>query len=168
MKLFEWGVTSKATRTRNRLVSVGITDAAHTAHARMLQSLDSVSAGELAKGWITTLALHPDRLTYDRLEIVTRVTRNKNGELRWESGSVETASIGAARPGNKVVMIDGALLQQLRNAKGLSREFLAWTAGLGITTLARLESQIQPRCRYQTIERLAAILGENPRAMTRP
>jgi DNA-binding XRE family transcriptional regulator len=72
-----------------------------------------------------------------------------------------------ARPPNaKVVLIDGSLLRQMRRARGLSREVLAWTAGLGITTLARLEGEPWPHCRYQTLERLAAVLGENPRAMT--
>jgi transcriptional regulator with XRE-family HTH domain len=61
--------------------------------------------------------------------------------------------------------VDGIQLWRLRRARGLSQENLAWTAGLGITTVARLESQPGARCRYQTLARLASALGESPAAM---
>jgi hypothetical protein len=66
----------------------------------------------------------------------------------------------------KIAVIDGTQLRQIHRTDDLSRESLAWTAGLGITTLSRLEKQSRPRCRYQTLERLAAVFDENPRAMT--
>jgi hypothetical protein len=82
------------------------------------------------------------------------------------SGGGESSFVGTEQPNYKMVTADGRLLRQIRHARGLSREVLAWTAGLSITTLTRLEGQAGPRCRYQTIERLAAVLGENPRALT--
>jgi hypothetical protein len=166
MQLFEWAVVSKASGTRSGIRSVGITDAADTAQVRMIEMLDSINAGQLAKGWITNVSLSPDRLTYDRLRVVARVIKDRKGELQWESNSNATALASAQFTIDKMVTIDGNLLQRMRHGRGLSRETLAWTAGLGITTLARLEGQPRPRCRYQTLARLATVLGENPRAIT--
>jgi DNA-binding XRE family transcriptional regulator len=167
MQLFEWGVVSKVPG-RPGPRTVGVTDAAHHARTRMLDALAVVPAGLLAKGWITAVALGADRLTYDRLDTVARVTRDKDGTMRWQSGDSGTvsASASARRPADQVTVIDGRQLRQLRRARGLSQENLAWTAGLGLTTIARLESQPQPRCRFGTLARLAAVLGENPRAIT--
>jgi hypothetical protein len=165
MQLLEWGVTSKTVGVQHLLGSVGITDTTQIAHTRVLEALESVPLGHLARGWITTLALCPDRLTYDRLETVAMVTRDREGVLRWYPSDGETAIAEAEQVGTQVAVIDGAQLRRMRRARGLSQENLAWTAGLGLTTLARLESQSQPRCRYRTINRLAVILGENPRAI---
>jgi hypothetical protein len=166
MQLFEWGVTSKSNEISCSLRSVGITDAAHMAHIRMLDALNSVSTGQLARGWITVVTLRPDRLTYDRLELITQVTKDKHGKLRWKPDCNGLTFAAAERSDFGMVIADGELLRQIRHSRGLSREVLAWTAGLGITTLARLEGEARPRCRYQTLQRLAAVLGENPRAMT--
>jgi hypothetical protein len=100
MQLFEWGVTSNSTGADGRLRSVGITDDVRTAHIRVLEALASVSADHLARGWINALALGPDRLTYDRLDVVTQVTRNKEGQLRWEPGDIvpHCATLGHPTP----------------------------------------------------------------------
>jgi hypothetical protein len=59
-------------------------------------------------------------------------------------------------------IIDGHLLRQLRRQHGLSLENLAWQAGVGLTTLSRLERQGRPRCRTRTLVSLARELGEDP------
>jgi DNA-binding XRE family transcriptional regulator len=164
MQLFEWSVVSKAA-SRSAPQAVGVTDAAHSARTRMLEALAAVPAGLLAKGWVTAVALGADRLTYDRLDTIARVTRDKDGTMRWQLGDHEAALASTPRPADQVAVIDGQQLRQLRRARGLSQENLAWTAGLGLTTIARLESQPRPRCRYGTLARLAAVLGENPRAI---
>lgn len=53
-------------------------------------------------------------------------------------------------------VIDGHRLRQLRRQHGLSREHLAWQAGIGITTVARLEHETQPCCRTRTLRPAAA------------
>jgi DNA-binding XRE family transcriptional regulator len=169
MQLFEWGVVSKVPG-RPGPRTVGVTDAAHRARTRMLEALAVVPAGLLAKGWITAVALGADRLTYDRLDTVARVTRDKDGTMRWQPSDSDTEAeavqASARQPAAQVAVIDGRQLRQLRRARGLSQENLAWTAGLGLTTIARLESQPRARCRFGTLARLAAVLGENPRAIT--
>jgi DNA-binding XRE family transcriptional regulator len=59
-------------------------------------------------------------------------------------------------------IIDGHLLRQLRRQHGLSLENLAWKAGVGLTTLGRLEREARPRCRTWTLVSLARELGEDP------
>jgi DNA-binding XRE family transcriptional regulator len=145
--------------------TVGVTDTAGNARARMLEALAAAPAGLLAKGWIIAVALGADRLTYDRLNTVAQVTRGKDGTMRWQLTDHEPEQENASGPDAQVTVIDGRQLRQLRRARGLSQENLAWTAGLGLTTIARLESQPRPRCRYGTLARLAAVLGENPRAI---
>jgi DNA-binding XRE family transcriptional regulator len=164
MQLFEWGVVCKAP-SHPAPRTVGVTDAAHRARTRMLEALAAAPAGLLAKGWITVVALGADRLTYDRLDTVAQVTRDKNGTLRWHLGDRAAPPLSTPESAAQVAVIDGRQLRQLRRARGLSQENLAWTAGLGLTTIARLESQPRPRCRYATLARLAAVLGENPRAI---
>jgi DNA-binding XRE family transcriptional regulator len=131
----------------------------------MLEAVAAVPAGLLAKGWVTAVALGADRLTYDRLDTIARVTRAKDGTMHWQLDDHEAALASAPQPADPVTVVDGQRLRQLRRARGLSQESLAWTAGLGLTTIARLESQPRPRCRYGTLARLAAVLGENPRAI---
>jgi DNA-binding XRE family transcriptional regulator len=166
MQLFEWSVVSKASG-RSGPRTVGVTDATHRARTRVLEALAAVPAGYLAKGWITAVALGGDRLTYDRLEIVAYVIRNKDAKLWWQLGESEAAPATASGKPDTVAVIDGRQLRRLRHARGLSQENLAWTAGLGLTTVARLESQARPPCRYRTLARLAAVLGENPNAIAR-
>jgi DNA-binding XRE family transcriptional regulator len=165
MQLFEWGMTSKAPRISAGTRSVGITDAAHQARSRMLEALSTVPAGLLARGWITAVALGADRLTYDRLDTIALVVREKNGQLRWQASGFDPAHASSAPADGCAMAVDGIQLRRLRRARGLSQENLAWTAGLGITTVARLESQPRAQCRYQTLARLALALGENPAAM---
>ncbi|MGH3125766.1 MAG: helix-turn-helix domain-containing protein [Streptosporangiaceae bacterium] len=62
-------------------------------------------------------------------------------------------------------IIDGRLLRQLRRQRGLSIDKLAHRAGVGITTLGRLERQDRPRCRMTTLARLAIELGADPAAI---
>ena len=62
--------------------------------------------------------------------------------------------------------LDGPRLRQLRRQHGLSQERLASQAGLSLTTVTRLESQMRAACRGRTLARLAAALGEDPAAFT--
>ena len=62
-------------------------------------------------------------------------------------------------------VIDGHLLRRLRRQRGLSIDDLAHQAGVGITTLGRLERQARPRCRTTTLARLAIELGADPSAI---
>jgi DNA-binding XRE family transcriptional regulator len=59
-------------------------------------------------------------------------------------------------------IIDGHRLRQLRHQHGLSQEALAHQARIGLTTLARLESQARPHCRTHALAQLAAVLNEDP------
>jgi transcriptional regulator with XRE-family HTH domain len=67
-------------------------------------------------------------------------------------------------------IVDGELLREARRRHQISRETLAWDAGIGIATLARLERRPPaPRCcRERTLARLAAALGEPPAALVPP
>jgi DNA-binding XRE family transcriptional regulator len=67
-------------------------------------------------------------------------------------------------------IVDGELLREARRRHQLSRENLAWDAGVGIETIARLERRpsVPRRCRDRTLARLAATLGEPPAALVPP
>lgn len=62
--------------------------------------------------------------------------------------------------------LDGRQLRQLRRQHGLSQEQLAAAAGMGLTTIRRLEHQPAAPCRTRTLGRLAAALGEDPARLT--
>jgi transcriptional regulator with XRE-family HTH domain len=70
-----------------------------------------------------------------------------------------------AQPWNAV--LDSQRLRQLRRQRGLSRERLAYRAGISLTTVANLERQPFPACRLSTLTLLAAALDENPASITR-
>jgi DNA-binding XRE family transcriptional regulator len=187
MQLFEWGIASKpageaewrpaggpglySLRRGPGSHPVGITGSAPGAQARMLEALDAVPAGILARGWVTALALAADRLTYDRLDTLVRVTRDADGTVRWLAG--DSLPDGAARAAGGLAdsgrlplrLIDGQRLRALRRARGLSQERLAWVAGVDMNTVARLERHPRPQCRGLTLALLAEALGENPRAL---
>jgi transcriptional regulator with XRE-family HTH domain len=63
-------------------------------------------------------------------------------------------------------VLDGARLRQLRRQHGLSRAELARKAGIGVSTVIRLEGRPQRSCRTRTLARLAAALGQSPVALT--
>jgi ribosome-binding protein aMBF1 (putative translation factor) len=65
-----------------------------------------------------------------------------------------------ARP--PAVVLDGRRLREARRESGLSQERLAFQAGIGLTTVRRLERQDWPPCRPRTLGRLAAALGVGP------
>jgi DNA-binding XRE family transcriptional regulator len=174
MQLFEWAV-SIDTAGRPARSPVGVTDAAPRAQSRMLEALSDAPDGVAAHGWVTELAYGLDRLTYDRLDTVIRVRRDEHGGIEWLEGSGSWASqasaVGKEVPGRaglppRTTVIDGQRLRELRRECGLSRESLAWKAGLGITTVGRLERQSRPPCRTRTVARLAAALGRDPGAIT--
>ena len=163
MQLFEWGVQSRATGGPG-LCPIGITDTVPRARARMLAALEAVPAGVLTRGWVLALALGSDRLTYDRLDYLVRVTRDGSGVVEWQTGGPEHGPKDAAVARRRLAelarlpdrtVVDGRQLRELRRARGLSQENLAWKARVGITTLARLELEDRPRCRRQTLARLA-------------
>jgi Helix-turn-helix domain len=172
MQMFEWGIASNATGQPG-LHPVGITGSAPDAQTRMLEALVAVPARILARGWVTALDLGADRLTYDRLAMLVRVTRDADGAVQWLAGT--NPSRRAARAAGhladhppllaRMTVIDGRQLRELRRARGLSRERLAWKAGLCVGTLARLESQPRPQCLGRTLTVIAEVLGENPRAL---
>jgi DNA-binding XRE family transcriptional regulator len=173
MQLFEWGIASKA-GGQPGLCPVGVTGSALRAQALMLEALSGVPAGVLSRGWVTTLALGTDRLTYDRLGTLVRVTRDKNGSVQWLAGGEDTRKDAAKADGRladlasapaQIMVIDGRRLRELRRARGLSQEILAWRSEVDITTIGRLERQPRPPCRRRTLIQLAEVLGENPRAL---
>ena len=63
-------------------------------------------------------------------------------------------------------VVDGTRVRQLRRQHGLSPAELAGKAGIGLSTVTRLERQPQRRCRTRTLARLAAALGQPPAALT--
>jgi transcriptional regulator with XRE-family HTH domain len=63
-------------------------------------------------------------------------------------------------------VMDGARLRQLRHQHGLSAAELAGKAGIGSSTVIRLERQPRGSCRTRTLARLAAALGQPPTALT--
>jgi DNA-binding XRE family transcriptional regulator len=65
-------------------------------------------------------------------------------------------------------VIDGNLLREARLRRGLSREHLAWNAGIAITTVSRLERQKLSPCRPRSVFLLARALGEQPVALIPP
>ncbi len=80
-----------------------------------------------------------------------------------------TASTMEARPARLwMATLDGKRLRQLRRERGLSQEQLADRAGVSLTTVARLERQIEAPCRGWTVARLAAALGQQPTTLIAP
>ncbi len=71
-----------------------------------------------------------------------------------------------AQPGRWFTVLDGARLRQLRRQHGLSAAALAGQAGIGRSTVTRLERHPQRPCRTRTLARLAAALGQPPDALT--
>jgi transcriptional regulator with XRE-family HTH domain len=68
-------------------------------------------------------------------------------------------------PDRWFTVLDGVRLRQLRREHGLSAAELAGKAGVGPSTVTRLESQPTSPCRGRTLGRLAAALGEQPDAI---
>jgi transcriptional regulator with XRE-family HTH domain len=72
-------------------------------------------------------------------------------------------SAGSTRPAApRIIAVDGRRLRQLRRQHDVSRERLAYRAGISPATVARLERQSDPRCRTRTLARIAAALGQPP------
>jgi transcriptional regulator with XRE-family HTH domain len=57
-------------------------------------------------------------------------------------------------------VVDSERLRRLRRERGFSQLGLAIHAGVGLTTLERIEREFRPRCRNFTVARLAIALGE--------
>jgi transcriptional regulator with XRE-family HTH domain len=62
-------------------------------------------------------------------------------------------------------VVDGARVRQLRRQHGLSPAQLADKAGIGLSTVSRLERQPRCSCRTRTLVRLAAALNQPPTAL---
>jgi hypothetical protein len=169
VELFEWGISGPGFRPLPR--TVGISGSLRRAHDQMMEAVRAVPAGQRARGWVTAVALAADRLTYERLDRLARVARDADGSVRWLTGQDEAWAEpdgGVAyllRMPERTAIVDGQLVRRLRLARGLSQEDLAWKAGLGLTTLARVEHLDRPACRGRTVACLADVLGENPRAL---
>lgn len=72
-----------------------------------------------------------------------------------------------ARSANRwFTVVDGVQLRQLRRQHGLSAAELAGKAGIGLSTVTRLERQPGRSCRTRTLARLAAALGRSPATLT--
>jgi anti-sigma regulatory factor (Ser/Thr protein kinase)/DNA-binding XRE family transcriptional regulator len=59
-----------------------------------------------------------------------------------------------------IAVVDSQRLRRVRRERGLSRERLAHAAGLGLSTVARLESQPRARCHVRTLGLLARALDQ--------
>jgi DNA-binding XRE family transcriptional regulator len=59
-----------------------------------------------------------------------------------------------------ITAVDGQRLRRIRRERGLSQEGLADLAGVGLTTVARLECQTRSPCRTWTLAMLASALEE--------
>jgi len=172
MQLFEWGIASNASGQPGLNV-VGISGSAPGAQAQMLAALDAVPVRIRSRGWVTRLVLGDDRLTYDRLDTLVLVNRDGDGLVQWltdadgspDGGGMNGNPADPVRQPKQMIAVDGRMLLGLRQAQGISRERLAWDAGVSVTTLVRLESQPRPQCLGRTLTRLADVLGENPRAL---
>jgi transcriptional regulator with XRE-family HTH domain len=68
--------------------------------------------------------------------------------------------VTAARQVPEITVVDSQRLRQLRRERGFSQLSLAIRAGVGLTTLERIERESRPRCRNFTVARLAIALGE--------
>ena len=78
-----------------------------------------------------------------------------------------TGALSPTRPPDRwLTVVDGARLRQLRRQQGLSSAELAGQAGIGMSTLTRLERQPRQSCRTRTLARLAAALGQPSAALT--
>jgi transcriptional regulator with XRE-family HTH domain len=78
-----------------------------------------------------------------------------------------TGTLSPARSRDRwFAVVDGAQLRRLRRQVDLSTAELAGKAGIGLSTVVRLERQRQGRCRTRTLARLAAALGEPAAALT--
>jgi DNA-binding XRE family transcriptional regulator len=63
-------------------------------------------------------------------------------------------------------VVDGLRVRQLRRQHGLSAAELAGKAGIGLSTVTRIESQLRRSCRTRTLARLAAALDRAPAVLT--
>jgi DNA-binding XRE family transcriptional regulator len=116
--------------------------------------------------------LSPDQSVRDNfMEAIERqqcIVHPVNMPLRSLASEVpgQAAAQGGRRdPGRKwSIVIDGRRLRDARSQRGLSREELADRAGVGLTTVCRLERHDRPSCRPWTVGMLAAALGEEPAA----
>jgi transcriptional regulator with XRE-family HTH domain len=62
-------------------------------------------------------------------------------------------------------VVDGRRVRQLRHQHGMTPAELAGKAGIGLSTVTRLERYPQRRCRTRTLARIAAALGQHPAAL---
>ena len=77
-----------------------------------------------------------------------------------------TGALSPTRPPDRwLTVVDGARLRQLRRQHGLSAAEPAGQAGIGMSTLTRLDLPHQS-CRTRTLARLAAALGQPSAALT--
>jgi transcriptional regulator with XRE-family HTH domain len=78
-----------------------------------------------------------------------------------------TGTLSPAHPsGRWFAVVDGVRLRQLRRHHGLSAAQLAGKAGIGLSTVIRLEGQPRRSCRTRTLVRLAAALDQPPGVLT--
>lgn len=78
-----------------------------------------------------------------------------------------TGTLSPADPsGRWFAVLDGVRLRQLRRQHGLSAAQLAGKAGIGLSTVIRLEGQPRRTCRTRTLVRLAAALEQPPAVLT--
>lgn len=77
-----------------------------------------------------------------------------------------TGVLSLARSSDRwFTVVDGAQLRRLRRQRRLSAAELAGKAGIGVSTVIRLEGRPRGSCRTRTLARLAAALGETPASL---
>ena len=113
-----------------------------------------------------------------------RTGSSEDGWTTWFEMPLQTNSHGASAAANLrpspaptstsrppylwTSFLDGRQLRHLRRECSMSQEQLAEAAGISTATVGRLERQPRASCRGRTLARLAAALGEDPVALTRP
>lgn len=120
--------------------------------------------GRTTGDWLRRLAREPGVDPWLLLDQLATCTRDPGHP---GIGPLMNGTHSPARSGDRwFAVVDGAQLRRLRRQRGLSAAELARKAGIGLSTVIRLERQHQGRCRTRTLVRLAAALGRSPAILT--
>jgi anti-sigma regulatory factor (Ser/Thr protein kinase)/DNA-binding Xre family transcriptional regulator len=95
---------------------------------------------------------------------ILRQPQDTAGHQQRDNPTVTRTPSAASKASRWFAIVDGARVRQLRHQRGLSPAELAGQAGIGLSTVTRLERVRERRCRTRTLARLAAVLGQPPAA----